>query len=60
MPIYPHTIDDHTLDWQHDAEVDGLLDPTCEECGFCQCPQLSGIHGVTCSHYDHIEPQQEE
>lgn len=48
MPIYPHIVEEHG-DWP----VPYARAETCDECGFCQCEELEGLHGTDCSSYNH-------
>lgn len=47
MPVYPHTVE------EHGEYTDTTMGLTCDECKFCQCKELEGIHALNCSSYDH-------
>ena len=49
--IYPHTVEEHSenLEDQRTRRLAFL----CEECGFCQCEELEGLHGLNCGYYDY-------
>lgn len=53
MPIYPHTVEEHGIDASFTPEYMAVLLHVCNECGFCQCEELEGLHGTGCSSYDH-------